>query len=77
MTLKGKMKVKWGAVYGAALADMGLCGLTLAANGIAQSRFDAGFLPDTAIRSIGVMALVGIAVWAFSLIKMNKGKKGV
>ena len=71
------MKVKWGAVYGAAQADMGLCGLTLAANSIAQSRFDAGFLPDTAIRVIGVMALVGIAVWAFSLRKMNKGKKGV
>ena len=66
------MKVKWGAVYGAALADMGLCGMLMAVNSFAADRFGAGFLPEAAIRAVGVLSLVGIIVWVISFIKTNK-----
>lgn len=70
------MRVKWGAVYGAALAVMGLCGALTAVNSIAESRFGAGFLPENALRAVGAAALVGALVWLFSFIKMNHDKKG-
>lgn len=70
------MKVKWGAVYGAALAVMGLCGALTAVNSMVESRLGAGFLPEPVLRAVGVTALVGFIAWLFSFIKMNYDKKG-
>ena len=62
----------WSVLYAASLFVMGACAAVTGINYIIEGDGGQGFLPDMAIRIMGIVQCAALVLLVFSLIKQNR-----
>lgn len=64
----------WTALFAVSLIIMGGCGAVTGINFIVAGNGGSGFLPDTAVRVMGIVECAAIFLCVFSRIKQSRSK---
>lgn len=62
----------WSVLFAVSLIVMGVCGTLTGINYIVAGDDGAGFLPDIAVRAMGIASGAGLFLCVFSRIKQNQ-----